>query len=52
QEAEGLLARALQHEYDHIEGMTIADRMGTAARITHRKQLKKLKEQHEKRGTE
>ena len=48
EEAEGLYARALQHEYDHIEGMTIADRMGPAARIAHRKQLKKLVENHEK----
>jgi len=47
EEAEGLYARALQHEYDHIEGMTIADRMGSAARIAHRKQLKKLREEHE-----
>jgi len=46
EEAEGLYARALQHEYDHIEGMTIADRMGSAARIAHRKQLKKLREEH------
>ncbi len=52
QEAEGLLARALQHEYDHIEGTTIANKMGSVAKIAHRKQLKKLKEQHEKRGTE
>jgi len=48
EEAEDLYARALQHEYDHIKGMTIADRMGTAARITHRKQLKKLRETHSK----
>ena len=48
QEAEGLYAKALQHEYDHIEGMTIADRMGSVARIAHRKQLKKLVENHEK----
>lgn len=46
EEAEGLYARALQHEYDHIEGMTIADRMGSAAKIVHRKQLKKLREEH------
>ena len=46
EEAEGLLARALQHEYDHIEGTTIADRMGSAARIVHRKQLKKLREEY------
>lgn len=47
EQAEGLYARALQHEYDHIEGMTIVNRMGQAARIAHRKQLKKLKERHE-----
>ena len=46
EEAEGLYARALQHEYDHIDGTTIADRMGSAARIAHRKQLKKLREEH------
>jgi len=46
EEAEGLLARVLQHEYDHIEGLTIVNRMGQTARIAHRKQLKKLKEQH------
>ena len=46
EEAEGLYARALQHEYDHIEGLTIVNRMGQAARIAHRKQLKKLREEH------
>jgi peptide deformylase len=45
EEADGLYARCLQHEYDHIEGMTIADRMPSAAKIAHRKQLKKLREQ-------
>ena len=48
EEAQGLYARALQHESDHINGMTIADRMGSAARIVHRKQLKKLAEEHKK----
>ncbi|MHC4482667.1 MAG: peptide deformylase [Planctomycetota bacterium] len=46
EEAEGLYARALQHEYDHIEGLTIVNRMGQAAKIAHRKQLKKLGEEH------
>lgn len=46
--AEGLYARALQHEFDHIEGMTIVSRMGQTARIVHRKQLKKLQEKHKK----
>jgi len=48
EEGEGLYARALQHEYDHIEGMTIVNRMGQAAKIAHRRQLKKLTEKHEK----
>ena len=47
EEAEGLYAKALQHEYDHIEGLTIINRMGSAARIIHRKQLKKLEKEHE-----
>ncbi|MHC4644743.1 MAG: peptide deformylase [Planctomycetota bacterium] len=46
EEAEGLLARVLQHEYDHIEGLTIVNRMGQTARIAHRKQLRKLRESH------
>jgi len=48
EQAEGLYARALQHEYDHIEGMTIVNRMGQTARIAHRRQLKRLTEQHKK----
>lgn len=46
-QGEGLYARALQHEYDHIEGVTIVNRMTQVARIAHRKQLKKLEDQHE-----
>jgi len=46
EEAEGLYARALQHEYDHIEGLTIVNRMTEAAKIANRKQLKKLEQQH------
>lgn len=47
-EGEGLYARALQHEYDHIEGMTIVNRMTQTARIAHRRQLKKLTEKTNK----
>jgi len=46
EEAEGLYARALQHENDHLEGMTIVNRMGQAAKIAHRKELKKLREKY------
>ncbi|MFA5251248.1 MAG: peptide deformylase [Phycisphaerae bacterium] len=45
EEAEGLYARALQHEFDHIEGTTIVNRMGQVAKIAHRRQIKKLEEQ-------
>ena len=48
EEAEGLYSRALQHEYDHIEGIIIIDRMGQATRIVNRRKLKKLAEGHEK----
>ena len=48
EEADGLYARCLQHEYDHIEGMTIVDRMPSTAKITHRKQLKKLRQEYQK----
>jgi peptide deformylase len=46
-EADGLYARALQHENDHINGFTIVSRMGQAAKIAHRRQLKKLRQVHE-----
>jgi len=47
EEAEGLLARAFQHEFDHLEGMLIKDRMGRAQRISIRKQLKQMQEDYE-----
>ena len=50
EQAEGLYARALQHEFDHIEGVTIVNRLSTTARIAHRRQIKKLEEQQETPG--
>ena len=47
EEADGLYARCLQHESDHLDGMTIVNRMGAAAKIAHRRQLKKLTEKQE-----
>lgn len=47
EDAEGLYSRVLQHEYDHIEGVTIVNRMGQVAKIAHRRHLKKLTEQNE-----
>jgi len=46
EEAEGIYARCLQHESDHLEGRTIVSRMGQAARIAHRRQLKKLTQEN------
>ena len=40
--AEGLLAIALQHEYDHLQGVLMIDHMGPLKkRITHRKMQKR-----------
>ena len=50
EEADGLYARALQHEFDHIEGITIVKRMATISRIAHRRQLKKLEEKQNNPG--
>lgn len=49
EEADGLFARVLQHESDHINGVTIVNRMDQTARIAHRKQLKKLRKEHEQK---
>ena len=49
EEAEGLYARCLQHEYDHIEGTVIVNRMSQTARIAHRRQLKKLSKAQERK---
>jgi peptide deformylase len=48
EEADGLYARALQHENDHINGITIVNRMGQTAKIAYRRQLKKLSQDNEK----
>ncbi len=51
EQAEGLYARALQHEFDHIEGVTIVNRLSTTSRIVHRKQIKKLEEERNNAGS-
>jgi peptide deformylase len=43
----GLLARIFQHESDHLDGHLIKDRMGSVARLAHRKALKSLEEKYE-----
>jgi len=43
EEGEGLLARAFQHEYDHLEGTLIKDRFSRVQMIGARKRLRELK---------
>ena len=45
-EADGLLAVAIQHEYDHLQGLLMIDHMGPLKkRLTHRKRVTRAEEQ-------
>lgn len=46
-EATGLLARALQHEVDHLQGVLFIDRMSRASRVSLAGKLKRLKRESE-----
>lgn len=39
-----LTARLFQHEYDHLEGRLLVDRMGKLAKMSYRRQLRDLEE--------
>jgi len=41
-ETDGLLARALQHEIDHLNGVLFVDRLPAVAKVAMRKRLKAL----------
>ena len=41
--AKGLLARAIQHELDHLSGVLLVDHMTKAAKIKHGLLLRKFK---------
>lgn len=41
-EADGLLARALQHEVDHLNGILFVDRLSPAAKLSVKRKLKRL----------
>lgn len=43
-ESSAVLARIWQHEYDHLEGTLIVDRMGPLDRIANRRAIKALRE--------
>ncbi len=40
----GYIARIWQHEYDHLNGVLITDRMGLGDRFKHRRALRELEE--------
>lgn len=44
--AKGLLARAIQHELDHLNGVLLVDHMSPAGRLKHALLLRKLKKQN------
>ena len=48
-EGEGLLARALQHEYDHLQGKLFFDRMGSVGRDLMKRKFKRAQRQHQDR---
>ncbi len=45
-EASGLLARALQHEVDHLNGILFIDRMGAATKVALRSRLKRMQKEN------
>ncbi|HSU85260.1 MAG TPA: peptide deformylase [Chthoniobacterales bacterium] len=45
-EASGLLARALQHEVDHLNGILFIDRMSAATKVALRSRLKKMQREN------
>ncbi|MGE4284987.1 MAG: peptide deformylase [Phycisphaerae bacterium] len=48
-DAGDLLAKCIQHEYDHLEGKTIADRMSRMSRMRFRPMLEELKKHYKDR---
>ena len=45
QAVNGLAARILLHELDHLDGRLLVDRMGSVAKLTNRRALKDLQDQ-------
>ena len=49
-EANGLLARAIQHEIDHLNGVLFVDHLGRLKQQLIKKQLRKLEEETKEGG--
>jgi len=45
-EFEGFLSRVIQHEYDHLEGVLLVDRMSVADKHRHKQALQELIDQY------
>jgi len=43
---EGLLARIVQHELDHLNGVLLYDRMGPLGRKAHQRELRRLRKEY------
>jgi peptide deformylase len=43
--AQGLAARILQHETEHLDGRLLVDRMGSVSKLAHRRALKDLEDE-------
>lgn len=50
QTEEGYVARIWQHEFDHLNGTLLIDRMGAVARMQNRKKLKSLEDKYESKA--
>jgi peptide deformylase len=48
EDAVGYLARIWQHEFDHLNGTLLTDRMGPVAKLANRRILRELEEAYEK----
>jgi peptide deformylase len=46
EKASGYLARVWQHEFDHLNGTLITDRMGAVAKMAAKKTLRELEEKY------
>jgi peptide deformylase len=49
QTASGFITRVWQHEFDHLNGILLTDRMGPVAKMSNRKKLKELEDRYNTR---
>ena len=49
-ESDGLFARAIQHELDHLDGVLFIDRLGMAQKVMLKRRLKELEKKFRQSG--